>query len=422
MSTSSFYDSLRSDTGFQTATGVSIRLTSLIAIYSLSVVTSLPGLAVSPILGELTKVFPLASQMEIQMLESLPSLVIIPFILLAGKLSVGFDMRRLVFMGLGLFVVSSIVNLLPIGIGLLLANSVILGIGAGVVIPLSTGLIAHYFAGQRRTQQLGIVSAISNLSLVLATALAGYLASVEWRLSFLVYAFSIVSLVLAIRLKRTTPNKIELAMKQSKTVGFPKKSYLNGRFKSDYPFSLMIFYFVITTAVLAVPMDLSMLMSHYNIGTEGLSGTLISIFFLAITLPGFFINKLISGARQGARERNNLIWLGSIILGSLFVLFHSLWSSIIGIVLMGFGYGVMQPLIYDRTSEESSPQRTTFHLALVMTMNYLAIILYPFTEGLIEKIVDSNSTLIPFIMSASFGLLYWIYDFRKVSRLQKTKA
>lgn len=412
-----FFTALRSSDGFQTGTGVTIKFWTLIAIYSLSVVTSLPGLAVSPILGELTRVFPNASQMEIQMLESLPSLVIIPFILLAGKLSVGFDMRRLVFFGLGLFVLSTIVNLLPIGIGLLLANSVILGIGAGVVIPLSTGLIAHYFAGERRTQQLGIASAISNLSLVLATALAGYLAGIEWRLSFAVYAISIISLVLAVNLKKTTPNKVELAQLQEKAKSFPKKSYLGGRFKSDYPFSLMIFYFVMTVAVLAVPMGLSILMSNYQIGSADLSGTMISIFFLAITLPGFFINKLITGAK----ERNNLIWIGTIILGAFLVVLHTPWSVISGVILMGLGYGVMQPLIYDRTSEQAFPQRTTFHLALVMTMNYLAIILYPFIESLVKSIFNTKSALVPFIMAVVFALGYWIYDFRKVRRLRKSK-
>jgi RNA polymerase sigma-70 factor (ECF subfamily) len=54
----------------------------------------LPGLAVSPILGDLNTIFPSASDLEIQMLTSLPSLLIIPFVLLSGKLSVGRDKLR----------------------------------------------------------------------------------------------------------------------------------------------------------------------------------------------------------------------------------------------------------------------------------------------------------------------------------------
>ena len=61
----------------------------LLAIWSVSAVTSLPGLAISPILGDLTKIFPKATELEIQLLSSLPSLLIIPFVLLSGKLSEG---------------------------------------------------------------------------------------------------------------------------------------------------------------------------------------------------------------------------------------------------------------------------------------------------------------------------------------------
>lgn len=60
----------------------------LIAIYSISMLTSLPGLAISPILGNLETIFKGATQLQLQMLESLPSLLIVPSILLAGKLSI----------------------------------------------------------------------------------------------------------------------------------------------------------------------------------------------------------------------------------------------------------------------------------------------------------------------------------------------
>ena len=71
----------------QTGKGT-IALTTLLAIWSVSMVVSLPGLAVSPILGRLHRIFGHATDLEIQMLTSLPSLLIIPFVLLAGKLSV----------------------------------------------------------------------------------------------------------------------------------------------------------------------------------------------------------------------------------------------------------------------------------------------------------------------------------------------
>ena len=150
-----------------------ISLPVLLAIWSVSAVTSLPGLAVSPILGDLNTIFPSASDLEIQMLTSLPSLLIIPFVLLSGKLSVGRDKLRILVVGLVIFLLSGIACLFIRNITALILVSCILGIGAGMVIPLSTGLVVAYFTGEYRVRQLGYSSSINNLTLVLATALSG---------------------------------------------------------------------------------------------------------------------------------------------------------------------------------------------------------------------------------------------------------
>ena len=86
----------------QTGKGT-IALTTLLAIWSVSMVVSLPGLAVSPILGRLHRIFGHATDLEIQMLTSLPSLLIIPFVLLAGKLSVSRNKLLILYTGLIIF-------------------------------------------------------------------------------------------------------------------------------------------------------------------------------------------------------------------------------------------------------------------------------------------------------------------------------
>lgn len=88
-----------------------IPLITLIGIWSVSALTSLPGLAVSPILGELSTIFPHATELDIQMLTSLPSLLIIPFVLLAGKLAEKRDFIRLLRVGLWLFAASGVLYL-----------------------------------------------------------------------------------------------------------------------------------------------------------------------------------------------------------------------------------------------------------------------------------------------------------------------
>ena len=126
----------------QTGRGT-ISLITLIAIWSVSALTSLPGLAVSPILGDLTKIFPEATDLDIQMLTSLPSLLIIPFILLGGKLTEKVDFVRILKIGLWLFAVSGMLYLVSNKMWQLIVVSALLGIGAGLIIPLSTGLVSR---------------------------------------------------------------------------------------------------------------------------------------------------------------------------------------------------------------------------------------------------------------------------------------
>ena len=161
----------------QTGRGT-IPLITLIAIWSISALTSLPGLAVSPILGDLTKIFPKATDLDIQMLTSLPSLLIIPFILLGGKLTEKVDYVRVLKVGLWLFAASGILYLISNRMWQLIVVSALLGIGSGLIIPLSTGLVSRYFVGIYRVKQFGLSSAITNFTLVIATAVTGYLAAV----------------------------------------------------------------------------------------------------------------------------------------------------------------------------------------------------------------------------------------------------
>ncbi|MGL4327096.1 MAG: MFS transporter, partial [Tannerellaceae bacterium] len=170
----------------QTGQGT-IPLMTLIAIWSISAITSLPGLAVSPILGDLDKIFPHVSDLEIQMLTSLPSLLIIPFVLLSGKLSESKDKTTILMIGLAIFLASGILYFFANSMLELILISCLLGVGAGMVIPLSTGLIADFFVGEYRTKQLGFSSSITNLTLVLATFLTGWLANYNWHYPFVVY-------------------------------------------------------------------------------------------------------------------------------------------------------------------------------------------------------------------------------------------
>lgn len=385
-----------------------IPLITLIGIWSVSALTSLPGLAVSPILGELSTIFPHATELDIQMLTSLPSLLIIPFVLLAGKLAEKRDFIRLLRVGLWLFAASGVLYLFSSRMWQLMAVSALLGIGAGLIIPLSTGLISRYFTGEYRVRQFGYSSAITNMTLVVATAVTGYLAEVHWRLPFAVYLLPLISLVLSAYLKKDAAS---VTIKQVAAIIPPIQStpVISGKYGIHirHLVQLMLFYGLVTYVVLAVTFNLPFLMEAHHF-SSGNSGLMISLFFLAIMVPGFMLDSLV----KLLGNKTKLYSLLAIAIGLLLIwISPKEWLIVPGCILVGLGYGIIQPLIYDKTVDTAIPQKTTLALAFVMVMNYLAILLSPFITDFFQWIFHTGSQEFPFIFNLCITILimYWAY-------------
>ena len=385
-----------------------IPLITLIGIWSVSALTSLPGLAVSPILGELSTIFPHATELDIQMLTSLPSLLIIPFVLLAGKLAEKRDFIRLLRVGLWLFAASGVLYLFSSRMWQLMAVSALLGIGAGLIIPLSTGLISRYFTGEYRVRQFGHSSAITNMTLVVATAVTGYLAEVHWRLPFAVYLLPLISLVLSAYLKKDAAS---VTIKQAAAIIPPIQStpVISGKYGIHirHLVQLMLFYGLVTYVVLVVTFNLPFLMEAHHF-SSGNSGLMISLFFLAIMAPGFMLDSLV----KLLRNKTKLYSLLAIAIGLLLIwISPTEWLIVPGCILVGLGYGIIQPLIYDKTVDTAIPQKTTLALAFVMVMNYLAILLSPFITDFFQWIFHTGSQEFPFIFNLCITILimYWAY-------------
>ena len=370
----------------------SLPLVVVVAIWSVSAIISLPGLAISPILDDLDKIFPAASRLEVEMLESLPSLLIIPFMLLAGRWSVRHNKVKLLVIGASIFLIAGMGCILSRKLWELIFMGGVMGVGAGMIIPLSTGLIVDYFTGDKRVNQLGISSAINNLTLVLATALVGYLADIEWHFAFAVYLLPAITLLLVPAISHTPP------VPEPEDGAQRRQSRLNYR----VIVGLMFFYFFITATSLVVTYNTSYLASAAGISTTE-SGVIISLFFLAIMAPGFVLNTIIAIFGRWV----NVVSLIVMGVGLLVMSFShpSAISLICGAILTGLGYGVMQPIIYDKAATNAPPHLATLALSVVMTVNYLAILVAPFLIELVDHIFSTKSSAFAFLAGGVVSLL-----------------
>lgn len=102
--------------------------------------------------------------------------------------------------------------------------------------------------------------------------------------------------------------------------------------------------------------------------------------------------------------RYNTYWIACAMIGIgmlAFILVHSFVLYCIGALLVGFGVGTLQPVIYDKATEiVDSPCRMTMAMAVILTANYLAISLLPIINDFFARLFGCKSSLIfPFLFA-----------------------
>ncbi len=403
----------------------SISLLTLLAIWSISLTVNLPGLAITPMLGNLDKIFPHTSELEIQLLTVLPNLCIIPFVLLSGRLSLSKSKIRIVVVALAIYLASGILYFFARNMIDLIVISCLLGIGCGLLIPLAAGLLADTFTGKYRMRQLGIKSGISNLALVGATFVVGWLGHGNWRLPFAVYLIPAIPLVLSVFLRGIPKEDLypeTSTTPQTPGIPAPAAKWTDG-FIMPRVWALVAVYFFVCYA--------SVIVSYYTpflMQSEGMSdsdvGTVTSIFFLAVLLPGFILPYIVQLCRQATLILSSLVMAAGII---LMIVSHDFAVMCAASALIGLGFGVFQPLIYDKATQiVTVPGKATLALAIVLAANYISISATPFIVDGIRDILDPrhlNNTF-PFILNtvllAAFTIIVLVFRKSFVFRIDRS--
>lgn len=399
------------------------------AIMSISLVVNLPGLAITPMLGTLHKVFPGTTQIEDQLLTVLPNLLIIPFVLLSGKLSLARHKIRIVVAALILFCASAIAYLFAKSMGQLIIISCLIGCGAGLLIPFSTGLIADTFCGSYRLKEMGIQSGISNTTVMVATFAVGWLCHGNWHLPFAVYLVGIIPLVLSFWLKNVPKqdlyqtNAPDDGCDTSEKCSSPdvpekgavtKPSAANQSIKDGFYIGRIIaligVYFFITFATISISYYCPFLIEKKG-WSDSLTGTITAIYFLFIFLPGYTLTWFVKYLKRNCFLYSAL----SMTIGiGLFAFLPASWTLCVGAALAGLGYGICQPILYDKASlAVASENKATLSLALVLSANYLAIVLAPFIIDFFRVLFNAGKVtgfafIVCFVLLVAFTVLTWI--------------
>lgn len=412
---------------------------TLIAVWSISLVVDLPGLAISPIMSRLDVIFPHATHLEIQLLAMLPNFCIIPFILLSGKLSVSKSRLGLINLGMAIFLAGGVACFFAKSMMALIVISCIIGVGCGIVIPMAAGIIADLFTGVERVRQMGIKSGIANFTLIFATLVVGWIGTRDWHLPFIVYLVPVIPLCLSPFLTQKfilrTSSSVELTPEAPTPVDnhphaivrplasggaargkeIEETSPLDAARTSRKSamaciWGIMGFYFVITLCTIIITYYLPFIMQDYGMPDSDTS-LVTSVFFLFITAAGFMLPFMV----KSLKNLTTLVCMLLMIVGLLLMaLFHSVWIYIVAVAAVGFGYGLLQPIFYTKASLLSPTSReATKTISYIMTANYLGTAVTPLFFTGIQNVFHIHGHSFSFWLALAMMALILVFAILK---------
>lgn len=343
------------------------------ALYAVSAITVLAGAAVAPAMGEISLHFPDVNPILIQMIITLPSIMVIPCTMLSDRVCRRFGKKPVLIAGLLLYFAGGCAGGLANSIWLLLLSRAVLGIGMGTITPVCHSLPADYFKEDEKVSVIGRMSAFITIGAAICSVGAGWLAIISWRASFGIYAVSLFVLLLVLMfLPSPKRAKIREAKSPDGNAPLPGRVYLLGTTM-----------FVYMAAFYAFPLGLAMHLDKTGIGDSRTAGYLFAFISVIAFAIGMYFPRFMT--MLGRRLLPVLLLcMGGGYLGVAFAETQvQVW---IGCSMVGIGLGGLTPLHYVLVNRAVSKESTVKAVSVVVAGTFAGQFASPFLLLLVEKL------------------------------------
>jgi MFS family permease len=333
-----------------------------------------------------------APAMLVQFIVSMPALLIIITNLFFLPLSRVFRTRALATTGLLLYVVAGAGCFFVDDIHLLLAMRALLGVSVGLIMPLSTGLLAYYFLPEQQAQLMGLSAAMNQMGGVVATLLAGLLATIAWNYAFLVYLLGLIALVMV---WLWLPDE-QLDSANKRGVPFQPRQLLKFHPSVIGMLLLMTIFFVFPTNFAIVASQ-----------QQALSTEVITAIMVGLDVVAFFVGlafgSLMNRFRQGIKYFAPLLFL----LGYASYLVPSVSMAVLGSAFIGMANGVGVPYLNTIASIKGGKNSATTVMPLLSAALYLGQFISPLIVMPLSKaLFGADDIVAPYKVGIVFCLIF----------------
>ena len=339
---------------------VSRRVTA--TILSMSLLTVMAGAAIAPALGIIKAHFADAPSLLVQFIVSMPALLIIITDIFFLPISRNLRTRTIATTGLLLYVVAGAGCYFVDNIWLMLAMRALLGVSVGLTMPLSTGLLAYYFPPEEQARLMGLSAAMNQMGGVVATLLAGLLATIEWNYAFLVYLLGLIALVMV---WLWLPDA-QLDSANKRGIPFQPRQLLKFHPSVIGMFLLMTIFFIF-------PTNFAIIADRQT----GLSTEAITLIMVGLDVVAFFVGLVFGGLMGRFRQSIKYFAPSFFLMGYAAYLVPSVAAAILGSAFIGIANGVGVPYLNTIASIKGGRNSATTVMPLLSIALYLGQFVSP---------------------------------------------
>ena len=361
-------------------------------ILSMSLLTVMAGAAIAPALGIIKAHFSDASAMLVQFIVSMPALLIIVTNLFFLPLSRILRTRAIATTSLLLYVVAGAGCFFVDDIYVLLLLRAVLGISVGLIMPLSTGLFAYYFPPEEQARLMGLSAAMNQMGGVVATLLAGLLATIEWNYAFLVYLLGLIALLMV---WLWLPDE-QLGSANKRGIPFQARQLLKFHPSVLGMLLLMMIFFIFPTnfAVVATRQ-------------LGLRTELITLIMVGLDVVAFFVGMVFGGVMNRFRQSVKYFAPIFFLLGYAAYLVPDVLMVVLGSACIGIANGVGVPYLNTIASIKGGKNSATTVMPLLSAALYLGQFVSPIIVTPASHILFGSTDLTgPYKVGIALCLLY----------------
>lgn len=364
-----------------------------VTILSLSLLTVMAGAAVAPALDTIREYFSDVDKTLVQLIISIPALFIFITNMFFAGLCRKFRSRTLLLAGLVLYTAGGCVAGLFSNIFAVLVFRALVGIGVGIIMPMSTGLLAFYYTRDKQDRLMGYSSAMNQMGGVAATLIAGMLAQISWRLSFLVYLMGLISIVLCI-----------LFLPDEKLVSEETHEKKKGVFREYYTFVIAMFLLMFTFFV--YPTDFAIETAGEGIIPTGLIAVIMAGADLVAFAGGLLFVHIKKGLGEVTKYMAPLLFLA----GYVLLAFFEGWTGVLlGSACIGFANGIGIPYIISTASAKAGRAAATTVMPMISAAMYLAQFVTPLVLSAVSAAAGGINH-IPYITAAVSAALLALWS------------